>query len=1029
MPRTNWFIVCWLVWLATTSSASDVVIDGRSFKIPEGFVLEKVAIPPLTDRPVVADFDELGRLYVADSSGSNENVKKQLVDQPHRIVRLEDSDGDGKFDKSVVFADKMMFPAGAMWLDGSLYVAAPPSIWKLTDTDGDGVADRREEWFAGKTLTGCANDLHGPYAGPDGRVYWTKGAFASQTYIRPGRDPFVTRAAHIFRAKTDGTDIEPVMTGGMDNPVEVAFTPEGERIFTTTFLQHPAGGKRDGLIHALYGGVYGKDHDVLDGHPRTGPDLLAPLVHLGPAAPSGLIRAESDTLGSRDCLFTACFNLRKITRHRLKPAGASFTVETDDFVSSDDLDFHPTDVLEDADGSLLIIDTGGWYKICCPTSQLVKPDVLGGIYRIKPVGGSTLADPRGRTLDWSTARIGDLAARLDDPRFAVRNRAVAMLAKQGDTSLGEIQRILQSDRSVVARRMAVWTACRIDSLAARSLGRIGLEDADTSVRQAAIQAAGLWRDPLARTRLAEILRTGSIPERRGAAEALGRLEPGPAEIDALLQASASPDPALRHSTTFALIESHDSQGTRAGLNSPSPLVQRTALIALDQMPGGNLDPDPVTRSLFATDLDLKASAWWIAAHHPELAESLVVSFRSHLSAKPDQNASNSKELADRIGPLCRYPAVQRFLGEVIEAPRSDRRVWLRVMAQSGLKELPQSWIPALDQAFRDSDPRVVAGALAVVKSLPLHGDSGRELQHSLLKIARDPARSVGERLPALSAVSGPHLPVDPDLLVFLIDCLRPDRPTAERTGAADILAKSDLSSSQRRNLLESVSTAGPIELARLLDVFDRESNPEIGRKLVEALHKSRSRSSLRVESLRPKLDKFGDSIKGDAEELYRSIEADSAERHNQLEAILANGKSGDIRRGQAVFNSPKASCVACHAIGYVGGKLGPDLTKIGQIRSDRDLLESIVYPSAGFVRSYEPVAVATKDGMVISGLLRKDTADELVIAVAADREVRVARDQVEEMQPGTVSVMPAGFEKQLSLQELTDLIAFLKACR
>ena len=61
-----------------------------------------------------------------------------------------------------------------------------PSIWKLTDTDGDGVADQRVEWFAGKTLTGCANDLHGPYPGPDGWIYWCKGAFAQQTYERPG---------------------------------------------------------------------------------------------------------------------------------------------------------------------------------------------------------------------------------------------------------------------------------------------------------------------------------------------------------------------------------------------------------------------------------------------------------------------------------------------------------------------------------------------------------------------------------------------------------------------------------------------------------------------------------------------------------------------------------------------------------------------------------------------------------------------------------------------------------------------------
>src|SRR5687767_3440078 len=121
--------------------------------VPPGFVVERVAGPPLVDRPIVADFDDDGRLYVADSSGSNDKVEQQLAEKPHRIVRLEDTNGDGKFDASVVFADKMMFPEGAMWFDGSLYVAAPPSIWKLTDTDGDGVADRREEWFEGKTLT------------------------------------------------------------------------------------------------------------------------------------------------------------------------------------------------------------------------------------------------------------------------------------------------------------------------------------------------------------------------------------------------------------------------------------------------------------------------------------------------------------------------------------------------------------------------------------------------------------------------------------------------------------------------------------------------------------------------------------------------------------------------------------------------------------------------------------------------------------------------------------------------------------
>jgi putative membrane-bound dehydrogenase-like protein len=314
----------------SSRGAGQVHLNGRTFTLAEGFEIELVAGPSVVDRPIVADFDEQGRLYVADSSGSNDKVEKQLAEKPHRILRLEDTDGDGRFDKRTVFADRMMFPEGAMWLDGSLYVSAPPSIWKLTDTDADGVADRREEWFQGRTLTGCANDLHGPYLGPDGWIYWCKGAFAKQTYERPGRPPFVTRAAHIFRRRPDGTEVEPVMTGGMDNPVDVVFTPGGERIFTTTFLQHPGGGRRDGLIHAIYGGVYGKVHDPIDDHPRTGPDVMPVMTHLGAAAPCGLARYASDAFGPefRDNLFTTLFNLQKVTRHVLSPDGATFTLPT-----------------------------------------------------------------------------------------------------------------------------------------------------------------------------------------------------------------------------------------------------------------------------------------------------------------------------------------------------------------------------------------------------------------------------------------------------------------------------------------------------------------------------------------------------------------------------------------------------------------------------------------------------------------------------------------------------------------------------
>src|SRR5258707_6944442 len=223
------------------------------------------------------------------------------------------------------------------------------------------------------------------------------------------------------------------MTGGMDNPVDVVFTPGGERLFTTTFFQHPGGGRRDGLIHAIYGGVYGKDHDVVHEHPWTGPALMPVLTHMGAAAPCGLVRYESRVFGPeyQDNLFACQFNMHKVSRHVLEPSGASFQCRDEDFLVSSNLDFHPTDVLEDADGSLLVIDTGGWYKLCCPTSQLHKPDVLGAIYRIRRKGAPRIDDPRGRKLAWAGMNPADLANLLGDERPAVRKRAIEELGKHG----------------------------------------------------------------------------------------------------------------------------------------------------------------------------------------------------------------------------------------------------------------------------------------------------------------------------------------------------------------------------------------------------------------------------------------------------------------------------------------------------------------------------------------------------------------------------------------------------------------------
>ena len=1006
--------------------------------VPPGFSLERVAGPPLVNRPIVADFDDEGRLYVADSSGSNDKVDKQLVERPHRIVRLEDTDGDGRFDKSVVFADKMMFPEGTMWFDGSLYVAAPPSIWKLTDTDGDGVADKREEWWQGKTLTGCANDLHGPYLGPDGWIYWTKGAFAEQTYERAGRAPLVTRASHILRRKPGDPAVDIVMTGGMDNPVDVAFTNSGERILTSTFVVQPQLGKRDGIIHAIYGGLYGKVHAVIDGHTRTG-DLMPILSQLGPAVPAGLTRYSSRAFGDdyQDNFFAAMFNMRKVTRHVLQPSGATFTIRDSDFVTSEDRDFHPTDVIEDADGSLLVVDTGAWYKLCCPTSQLAKPDVLGGIYRVRRNGAPKVQDPRGRSLALEKMSSPDLAALLNDSRTAVQNRTVQELGRRGPDALldatGVLERVLKESPSTDARRNAVWALTRMNGESARRIARTALADRDESVRHAAIHAAGLLRDTGAVSQLRDALKSNVPSIQRAAAEALGRIGDAKAIPD-LLSVAASPlDRVFEHSVTYALIEMNDPKSTAAGLQASSSRSRRAALIALDQMDQRTLQADSVVPLLDSSDTLLKDTGWWVAAHHPEWGDALATFFDAHL-ARASVNAAQREELPQKLVQFGDNAAIQALIANAVTraASKEERLAALGIMntvARTRVKALPPSWVAPIEAALGGSDNDVVALAVSVPRAIPPVKDARSPLQSSLLRVARDTSRPIEMRIDAVAAIQDPSMAAQPEIFELLKSALEPNRSIAVRSTAAVLLEKSTLDRSQLMALTSQLAAAGPLELPRLLRAYAAANDEATGLAVINALRQSKVKSSVRGDMLRPVLSKYPESVRKEGDALLESLTLDTANQIRRLETLLPTLEGGDIARGQAVFNSAKATCYSCHAIGYMGGHIGPDLTRIGQVRTERDLLEAILYPSASFARGYEPVVVRTRSGAVHTGVLRNnDLPDEILLATERD-ETRIPRRDIVDMQPGSVSLMPQGLADQLSRQELADLLAFLKATR
>ena len=1020
--------------------AGETVIGSRTLRIPNGFEVELAADPSLVGRPIAVARDEKGRLYVTDSGGMTERAEKQLEAKPHSIRRLEDLDSDGIYDRSSLFADKLMFPEGCLWHNGSLYVAAPPEIWKFTDADDDGHAEKREVWFDGTTLTGCGNDLHGPYLGHDGRLYWCKGAFAEQKHDVANRPQFVTRSSHIFRAKPDGSEIEVVLTGGMDNPVNVAFHSTGERFLSCTFFQNPEAGRRDGLIHAIYGGVYGKKHDSIYEHPMTG-DVMPVLNHQGAAAPCGLI-AGSDVLFSgtaTDNLFACYFNLHKVVRHELISNGPTFDTVDTDFLACDHPDFHPTDVFEDADGSLLIVDTGGWYKVCCPTSQLAKPDVLGGIYRVRRKGAESVTDPLGLEIDWNAATSKELSELLADQRLFVQRRATAQLRSIGSDGVAAISSVALTHSSASVRLRAVWCLAGIECADARDAIAEALTDKNAAVRQAAAHVAGLWRDKATLPELLTIAASEDTGSARAAMEAIGRIHEPETVADILriagtltsTQHDASGAPAdaaeriREHACIYALIETATPQQTRTGLTSMSPTIQRVAFVALDQMRNGGLSADDVLPQLNSKDDAIRATAVWVLRRHSDWGESLASYFETRLTQIESLSADETELTTDLLAALADSPAIQGLLEKHLNANhRLATEMCLNAIAKTTLTSAPPAWLDALNHQLNQATNSNVATIIAAVLNLRLPKEGHPELQHSLSNIASKQSLPAETRLSALSA-AGANRAIDENTFQMLMTLITSDQSLNDRTSACNCLASAALTTDQLNALLNSTQSIGPMDLPRLLPAFERDGSEIFGLKLVAGLTESKGLRGLRADLISQMLKKYPASVQAEGLKLQRLLNASLEEQTAVLEKTLATLPEGDTRRGHEVFMSKKGACNACHKLGYGGGRLGPDLTSIGRVRNRRDLLEAMMFPSISIVRGYESVSVELNDGRVVSGIVTSESGDEIVISIDAQKTHRISRVDIEEIVPSSVSPMPNGLATALTEQEIADVIAFL----
>jgi putative heme-binding domain-containing protein len=455
-------------------------------------------------------------------------------------------------------------------------------------------------------------------------------------------------------------------------------------------------------------------------------------------------------------------------------------------------------------------------------------------------------------------------------------------------------------------------------------------------------------------------------------------------------------------------------------------------MALDQIPGNGLTPDVILPLLESPEAASREAGWWVAGRHPSWSSALAPLFRRQLAA-----ASTSAQREDLQAKLALFGSdgtMQSLLAEWAgaESAASVRTTALGVMAVAARttpKVLPPVWIAPLAQAIGDTNPDVAGKALSVVRAAPIAAAGSPVLSEALLKVARDTNRTLDARLDALSAVPREQAASSPDLFAILRLSQDAAQPALVRSLGAGIVERAALTREQLMEVTKWVGTAGPLELPRLLRAFDADGDEALGLALVAALERATARSSLRPDVLKPRLAKYPPAVQARADALLATVNLDAAAQARRLDELAAAVSGGDVRRGQQVFNSEKIGCLTCHAIGYAGGKVGPDLTRIGQVRNERDLLEAVIYPSASFVRSYEPVMVALKTGAVHTGVLKSEDRSEVVLTTSPTTELRLARTEIADIRPSPVSIMPAGYGDQLTRQELADLIAFLHAAR
>jgi putative heme-binding domain-containing protein len=449
----------------------DPEIERRSFTIAEGFEIHLFAAEPMIGKPIEMCFDARGRLWVATSTVYPQIRPGQIADD--KLYVLEDTDGDGRADRSIVFADGLEMPSGVAPGDGGAYVANNAELLHLADTNGDGKADVRRVVLSGFGVEDTHQTLHSVKWGPDGALYFNQSIYI-HSHIETPLGPRRLGGAGIWRFRPDTYELE-VFTRGLVNPRGQTWDAWGESFGTD-------GAGSGGITYLVPGATlehYTESTDrflpsLNSGHPKYCNHELLSGRHL-PDDWQGNIVAND-------------FRANRIARFALSDDGAGFAAQLrPDLLTSTDRAFRPVDVRLGPDGAIYVAD---WYNPIIQHGEVDFRDprrdkVHGRIWRISAKGRPPA--PRPKLAD---VTIAELLEHLKSPEGYTRQQARRALAERPRPEALQALRSLkfEDDRH---RLEVLWCYETLDAPEPALLKTL-LDSSEPRARAVAVRVLGHW---------------------------------------------------------------------------------------------------------------------------------------------------------------------------------------------------------------------------------------------------------------------------------------------------------------------------------------------------------------------------------------------------------------------------------------------------------------------------------------------------------------------------------------------------------